>query len=360
MRIGHVEPMSIHYTPSQPILFYLPTDPDHLEWMPIWADGFHEWLAAHRYVADGKYTWTLLTYLRLREAGFSCKLVNDFPSAGVVVSHRDFLPVFLAPRRNVFLVCIKADRNPHPWAHFHIVQNPSDGLMRTTERFRCATALPHWPQPNLIVRDRGRGSLCRNVAYFGRPLNLAPEFVRDSWAATLRSHGFKWDLRPRNQWNDYSEVDVTLSVRDWRLGSSTSDPVLHADSKPPSKLVNSWLAGVPALAGPESAFRAIRRTELDYIEVRGETEALEALHRLQSNPNLYRDMVANGLARSVEFSAESVIAEWCHFFDTTLTESLAHWKERSTAKRYARQLGSIIRYFSRPSHLASLLTAIRN
>ncbi|MGE0030143.1 MAG: glycosyltransferase [Steroidobacteraceae bacterium] len=327
--------------------------------MPIRAEGFHDWLSAHTHVADGKYTWTLLTYLRLKDAGFPCKLVTHFPRAGIVVSHRDFLPVFLAPRRNVFLVCIKADRNPHPWADYHVVQNPYDALMQPGAPSRHAVDLPHWPQPNLIVRDPARATVCTNVAYFGRRLNLAPEFLEDNWSATLRTHGFQWNLRPRNQWHDYSQVDVTLSVRDWRLDHSRLDPVLRADSKPPSKLVNSWLAGVPALAGPESAFRAMRRTTLDYIEVQSESEALDALIRLRANPSLYRDMVANGLERSVAFSTESLIAQWCEFFDSTLTESLASWQKRAAARRFARQLGSIIRYFSKPLHLKSLLTAIR-
>jgi hypothetical protein len=47
-------------------------------------------------------------------------------------------------------------------------------------------------------------------------------------------------------WHDYSTDDLVLAVRDL----TEKDALV----KPASKLVNAWIAGVPALLGPEPAF----------------------------------------------------------------------------------------------------------
>jgi len=83
----------------------------------------------------------------------------------------------------------------------------------------------------------------------------------------------------------------------------------HTD-KPASKLYNAWRAGVPALLGPEPAFRELRCDPLDYFEVRSVPDVLTAIDRLRADPTLYRRMVDHGRARAVEFSPEAVLAQW--------------------------------------------------
>jgi hypothetical protein len=90
---------------------------------------------------------------------------------------------------------------------------------------------------------------------------------------------------------------------------NTSDPYCH---KPASKLVNAWRAGVPALLGPEYAYRSLRRSELDYFEVTSADAAIEALRRLQASPGLFGDVVQNGLARAKDFEYDRIIEQWAH------------------------------------------------
>src|SRR5436309_1927650 len=75
-------------------------------------------------------------------------------------------------------------------------------------------------------------------------------------------------------------------------------PEGRSTNKPASKLVNAWLAGVPALLGPEIAYRELRRSELDYCEVSSLAEAQAAVDRLLGDPGLYNAMVENGRARA--------------------------------------------------------------
>src|SRR5690606_32884295 len=109
---------------------------------------YWSWIVRHRSVGEGKYSWTLQTYLYLRAAGVPCVLAKEFPQRGIVITHRDFLPVFQLPRSDVFLVCIKPDRKEHTWAQHYVVQNRSD---RTFSQFGAhrVSETPSWPQPSL-------------------------------------------------------------------------------------------------------------------------------------------------------------------------------------------------------------------
>jgi glycosyltransferase involved in cell wall biosynthesis len=103
------------------------------------------------------------------------------------------------------------------------------------------------------------------------------------------------------RWGDYSDVDLVLAIR--------APTGTHTD-KPASKLYNAWRGGVPALLGPEPAFRELYTDALDYIEVSSPAEALAAIDRLRAEPDLYRRMVERGLERALEFSVEAVLERW--------------------------------------------------
>jgi len=91
-------------------------------------------------------------------------------------------------------------------------------------------------------------------------------------------------------------------------------PPTYTRFKPPSKLINSWAAGCPALVGPEQAFAALRRSPLDYFEVNSPHDVLAALKRLNAEPELYRAMIANGTARTRDFTADAVARRWEELF----------------------------------------------
>jgi hypothetical protein len=101
------------------------------------------------------------------------------------------------------------------------------------------------------------------------------------------------------------------------------------DQKPPSKLINCWLAGIPAILGAESAYRALYRSELDYIEAHSKEEVIAALIQLRDNTDLRSSMAENGFIRSREVSAEATVQRWIRFLEDVAIPSYNSWTRLS-------------------------------
>ena len=265
-----------------------------------------------RGTAGGEITWVLQTYLRLKDQGFPCELVGSMPTEGIVLVHRNSLPFNYRPEPKQLLVCLKADKPARPYAQLHVVQNE-----RETKLLRNSYRITHWTQPGLIPRDPSRGDQFKTVAFFGRKGNLAKELTDPGWVKRLKSIGLEWRFKNCYQWHDYSDVDVSLAVR--TFGASCGD------WKPPSKLCNAWLAGVPAILGSEPAFQEQRRSELDYIEVNTLQETIHALERLRNDVDLRQAMVKNARIRAQEVKPEKIVEQWCSFLVNVAVPEYECW-----------------------------------
>jgi hypothetical protein len=258
----------------------------------------------------GPRAWVLQTFIRLRAAGVPAVLVGEPRPGGTLVfhaKHRSLVRRRWWRLRGTVLVAIRADVSEALIADFEIVQNGRYADER--RRFQ----VPLWMQPGILPRDGARGERLERLAYKGFTRNLAPEFTSVAWQQALAARGVEWvaDAVPfagqataveALRWSDFREVDAVLAVR-------PASPSLHRD-KPATKLYNAWRAGVPALLGAEHAFRELRRSELDYLEVRDVPEALAAVDRLIGDPGLYRRMVDHGRVRAGEFSDAVLSQRW--------------------------------------------------
>ncbi|MBD2577976.1 hypothetical protein [Oscillatoria sp. FACHB-1406] len=301
-----------------PIVFYLPKEADLHEELPTHSETF--WQGFNR----GIYCWTLKTYLYLKERDFPCQLSAAFPSEGIVLAHRDCLPDTLpSPSPNLLLICLKAERDPHPAARIHIVQNPQE--CRTLSSIWNPHFIPLWHQQGLLPRDPERGDRFENIAFFGNPRNLSAEFHQQAWIEDLKNLGLNWFVKSSDCWHDYRDIDATFSVRSLKNKKFSS--------KPATKLYNSWLAGVPAILGRESAFRAERKSELDYVEIKSYSEAIAALTHLRENPELRRAMIERGKLRSQEFLPENIVHRWESFLLETAVPAYQHWQTLSSFQR---------------------------
>ncbi|MBP0027329.1 hypothetical protein [Roseofilum sp. Guam] len=296
------------YDDWPPIYFYLP-EADWLEDMPEDAKSYWEEFGR------GIYCWTLQTYLHLTSDGFPCSLVGSMPDEGIVLAHRDSLKYELRPKEKVLIVCIKADQAAHPYAQMHVVQNPQE-----IEVVKNSHYIPLWSQPGLIPRDHDRGDRFENIAYFGISYNLAPELKDPSWSQSLAEMGLQWNIVPKERWHDYSDVDAVIAVRTFEA----SQTYLW---KPATKLYNSWRAEVPVILGAESAFQAERRSDLDYIEVKSLEEAIAAIKTLKDNPQLRKDMIANGCDRAQATNIETILSSWKTFLTDIATPAYRRWLE---------------------------------
>lgn len=278
-------------------------------------------------------SWMLRTCYHLRLAGVPATIAAA-PRRDAVnfVSVRDF------GRRQrpleAFLLVPCGDAHLSQMADFRIFQN---GLRRPR---RNEATVWHWPQPGIIPRDPGRGTTLRTLGYKGRLLNLDPRFRSPSFMDELAAMGIDFvldafdGLLGAHDWNDYSNCDAVLAVRDLTA--------YDAAKKPASKLVNAWFADVPAILGPEPAYRELRRGPLDYIEVQTAAEALAALRRLQAEPALFRDMVENGRARRADFTEERLTAQWLDTLAGPVTTAFRAWQHRSAPLRRLRALAGIL------------------
>ena len=297
----------------------------------------------------GERAWILQTYLRLRAVGAPVELADTIPREGVAVfgsKQRQALRTIASRGRSSILVGVRADVGEALIADFEIVQNrqQADGARRFF--------IPHWPQPGLIARAQARGTRIENVAFKGFSGNLHEAFAGIEWRDWLNANGMHWisDAVQYSKtdtsgaglnWNDFREIDLVLAVRPPRKDLYPR--------KPATKLYNAWRANVPALLGPEIAYRELRQSPLDYVEIADAADARASIERLRREPRLFEQMVANGATRAAEFSPGTIASAWTRLLFDELPRlsdapHVRRWRGRSLlAKEIARRAARVLR-----------------
>ncbi|NCR14306.1 MAG: hypothetical protein GPJ22_18095 [Microcystis aeruginosa LL13-03] len=313
---------------SPPIYFYLP-QPYFPKRLP--ASAAENWPG----FGLGLHAWTLQTYLRLKEEGFPCQLVDRLPSEGIVLLHHNALRVHqkpVKPSPKLLLICIKAEGDWYPYAQLHVVQNPAAANPRNGWHY-----LPHWTQPGLIPRCQRRGDRLETIAYFGHTANLAPELQSPSWERQLAALGLRWQpiinhnrwddfQQVDSRWHDYSQIDAIVAVRRFHTREKWDD-------KPATKLYNAWLAGVPALLGVESAYRSEGTDQVNYLEVTSLKHLLTTLQQLQTDLPLHHALVKNGAWQAQSFLPAKITQKWREFLLEIAVPAFSDWVSLSNCRQ---------------------------
>ncbi len=259
-------------------------------------------------LAPGRVLWAMITVKHLNQycPDIDVTVVDTVPDEGIILFHASYRKQLLSSLnsfRQKKLVCMSADSNLKKiFADFHVYQNPYQPS--TSDDFYIC----HWPQAGIIPRGDERGGMIKNLAFKGAEQNLNTVFQATTFTNLLKERDVQFFIQAPGResseqfWRDFSNIDLQLAVRSGGTGKK--------GNKPASKLINGWLAGVPSLLGPESAFQYYRKSELDYIEVSSPVEVLLAIDRLIANPSLYLDMVANGVERAKEFTDSALSQQW--------------------------------------------------
>jgi len=254
------------------------------------------------------------------------------PDEGIIVAHSDFLPQHISYSSKRFIVEIKPDRRLRARnANFVILQNRRDPLQVGAARLVVPSGyVPYWPQPSLIPRDRARGDRFETVAYFGNSGQFLAE--ADLVSEQVRQLGLTFVMKPSAEWNDYEDTDAVVAVRpQFKPGHFDVDrsASFNPAQKPASKLVNAWLAGVPAVLSADPAYVELRRTALDYLEASDVTSIIASLKRLQTQPELRRAMSMNADLRAKEFSAVVVVEAWRGLLERRVFPAFEKWRSSS-------------------------------
>lgn len=281
--------------------------------------------------------WIVRTYKCLRKVGFPCQILDHLPKQGIVIADRDTLDNKYPYLGATMLICAKGDRQFHPSAYLHVVQNPNE-LSNPTNNDSIWNPyyISPWPQPSLIPRSQERGSRVENIAFLGTRSNFAKELSSEYWRDSLKKIGCSWHpIFEQTQWSDYTNLDAIVAVR-----SFDNNAYSH---KPASKLINCWRALVPGAFPPESAYMSLRKSELDFCLVNTLDELIQSITSLKNNSELYLSMIENGKERARDFSEDKITDQWINFFQDYVFIQYKKWlnmpeyqKYYLFSKRYAR------------------------
>ncbi|WP_133405249.1 glycosyltransferase [Parashewanella tropica] len=302
------------------VTFLLPNEKDITPFLDY--DLRQHW---HLFV-EAPHCWITQTYLHLVSRNYPVQLSNRLPESGIVVFHaKDKKALFaLNPSPSLILVCVRGDLNSPMIADFELLQNPT--YVDDQHNF----FIPLWSQACLIPRTPSRENTVSTLSFKGFNKNLSSEFQQPEWEQFLQKNQLSWhkdsttsdDESGKTQvmWNDYQNVDVMLAVR--------PKCKLNFSHKPATKLYNAWHAGIPAILGKESAYQALKQSDLDYIEVSSAEEAKAAILKLKNEPALYQAMVENGHKRAIEFSDDAISEQWAKLLFNTIPEKSQHLRHR--------------------------------
>jgi hypothetical protein len=268
----------------------------------------------------GPGSWTIQTYLNLKRRGNPVHLAPEFVPGQINVVHYENLFLKSRPDRS-FLVAIQPDR-PRPAAcDLRVVQN------KLQVQGKNDYYVVFWPQPGLKPRDPSRKNLVQRLGYLGDAKYLGKPYQNDAFRACLAENGVELVIR-ENDWTNCTDLDAILAVR--------QVSPFDLSIKPPSKLINAWRAGCPALLGAEPAYEQLRVSPLDYLEVRSPDDVLTGVRRLRDEPGLMEKMIAHGRQRCQEFSVENLAARWESLLAGPVTEGYERWLRESTLFRTIR------------------------
>jgi hypothetical protein len=328
-----------------PVHFFLQPSAITLE-RALTLDPDRDWTDLRR----AREVWIVQTWNRLCHAGFRATLSDEAPSTGIIVYHKEDQRVLLKrlPRgATPVLVGVRADFRACEYADFEVLQNAyyADG--------RRSFFVPHWPQPGLLPRDPGRGDRIERIAYKGYVGNLAPEFRQRRWQQFLSGQGIvfeddavlddAFDHPIQTRFHDFRDVDLVLAVRPG-----------ETRTKPASKLVNAWHAGIPALLSPDYPFEELRHSPLDYLAVRDVADAEAAVLRLKREAGLYRAMIERGRVRGAEFTVEKITQLWAKLLYHTIPDL-----SRQHPSRHYGKAPREIRHFWRKAVERSVLAGFK-
>ena len=250
--------------------------------------------------------WSYLTYLRLNEIGypnigFSNKIVCGSINVGTsAILSSSKIENSKNCKETIFIV-IRADKLYSLSSNISVVQSPEHSL-----KYKNSFFITHWPQPGMIPRKRD-DHVVKKIGMAGIPKHYAISQYQDRFQKDMEEREIEIVNLDRSRWNDYSDIDIVLAVREFN-----KKPLIH---KPASKLINGWTARVPVICNPESTYRWVGENGQDYIEVESYDQVINAIDKLRMDEKLYYKIIKKGNGKAKSYTNEKVCVEWMRLLD---------------------------------------------
>jgi len=278
----------------------------------------------HKFVRS-EWAWLVQTYFELRDTGYDVSASAVADSQKVNVMHADDY-VHLQNKDLFFVAVVVADRRVYFPGNCSLVQNHNH-LVSKADYW-----VPHWDQPGLIPRPSLAPDPDRifNVAFAGIPENSIELNRVIEQAAFERP--VRISMLSPHRWNDFSDVDVLVAVRDL---NGKKHP-----EKPPTKLFNAWAAGVPFVGGMDSAYEQVGKPGINYLQVCNQTQLLNAISWLQDGDN-WISLVDAGKQAAEKFNRRKTREMWLAVLSGPVQEQFKAWEY---SKRYSRLQSVFVRF----------------
>lgn len=262
----------------------------------------------------GETCWSLETYHVLKQLGLNVELSNHYVPDAINFAHPTLISILTA-QPGIFIVSLQADYPECGLAQRHIVQNKTQIIPSKSEW------LPHWSMPGLIPRNPHR-NLVQNVGFTGIDLHLVNGEKR--WHREMESLGLRFIRPPKNTCHDLSNIDILVGIRNFDQRTW--------DNRPAWKMTNAWAAGIPFIAGVDSAYSQVGQPGTDHLVARSWEETRQLLLKLRDDSDLYRRLVLAGREHYAQYNHSAVAAAWRSHIEKWLIPAYHHWQKNDKGR----------------------------
>jgi hypothetical protein len=305
------------------IHFFLTPEEEPDEYFETWTPD-----ANPRIYASGIGHNVLELASRLRAQGHSTSLGQVVPSDSQAVIF--FKKHFLLQRGLTLKILMIAIRHPvilirsDLQLEVPLIFCPDLEVMpnKSVIKKRSQVYIPPLPQRGLIRRDKRNGNRIKNLEIKCNPENipdslesLIVEVKRIDPTITVKVDSPKYADGSDNYWNDFSKVDLNLIIRPV---SQTSESNAR---KPPTRLINAWVAGTIPVVDPLPAYIELIRDGIDGFVVNQPIEVAAVVKKLMENPDYCGEVFDNCRKRGEEYRAKEIVEIWEYAVDTVSKET---------------------------------------
>jgi hypothetical protein len=260
-------------------------------------------------VACVTHTWVWPLYCRMKMKRYEVTISYNLEPDAINLIHSQTARKLFSPAdiRRYFVIGIRADFRRFPYGQFEVVQN-----MHSEKE--GSFYMPLYSQPGLMARDTSRTEVV-NICFAGEVQNsVAMQHLTEE----VKELGCRFVHKEKGAWHDLREIDILLGIRTF-----SKEP--H-HSKPPTKLFNAWLAGIPFIGGYDSAYEQVGIPGENYLRVASYEELLESIKRLKNDPDLYQGLVAAGKKAGESYTPDKITDMWVDFFEARVFPKYSQWR----------------------------------